>query len=70
MSNVINLNTRNALLSVGKILDDAKAADLETVVVVGHTKEGHVYFGATVADGGEVMWLFEKVKFMLLGTAE
>ena len=52
------------------VLDAAKEADLGSVVVVGHTKEGHIYFAASMSDGGEVLWLFEKAKLMLLGASE
>lgn len=68
---IINLPVVTTLdVPPATVLDEAKQMDLGSVVVVGHTKEGHIYFAGSMADGGEVLWLFEKAKLMLLGAIE
>lgn len=46
----------------------AKAADakLESVVILGHTADGEEYFASSLADGGDVLWLLERCKKLLL----
>ena len=39
---------------------------LEGVVILGYGKDGDEYFASTYADGGEVLWLLERCKKMLL----
>lgn len=68
MSNVINLPVITTLdIPPERVLTEAIAADLGSVIVVGHTKDGDLYFGASMADGGEVLWLFERAKLALMG---
>ena len=68
---IINLPVVTTLdIPPATVLDEARQMDLGSVVVVGHTKEGHIYFAGSMADGGEVLWLFEKAKLMLLGAIE
>lgn len=68
---IINLPVVTTLdVPPATVLDEAKQMDLGSVVVIGHTKEGHIYFNGSMADGGEVLWLFEKAKLMLLGAIE
>jgi len=47
------------------ILDGAKAHGLQDCVVVGWDKDGKFYFASSVADGGDVLWLFEHAKKQL-----
>lgn len=47
------------------ILDGAKGT-LEGVVVIGLTEGGQTYFASSIADGGTVIWLLEKLKKDLL----
>lgn len=49
-----------------RILQAALDADLDKVVIAGYTKEGDHYFASSVADGGTVLWLIEKLKKELL----
>lgn len=67
-SNVIDLPVITTVdLPAHKILNGALQADLETVVVIGWSKDGELYFASTTADGAEVVWLFEVGKKELLG---
>lgn len=68
MSNVVELNCETTLdLPADRILSRALDADLDTVVVIGYDKQGDFYFASTTADGGNVVWLFEKGKLALMG---
>lgn len=71
MTNVVNLpcvTTHN--LSPERVLDAAKQAYLEGVVVLGWEKGGAPYFASSIADGGDVMWLMELCKKRLLEIVE
>lgn len=50
-----------------RILDDA-VGKLEGVVILGYTKEGDEFFASSYADGGNVLWLLERLKRQLLET--
>jgi hypothetical protein len=39
---------------------------LQHAVVIGVTSEGNLYFGSSMADGGDVLWWIEKAKLALL----
>ena len=52
-----------------RVLDDAKRADLSPCMVLGFTADGEFYFAASMADGGDAMWLMEQAKHFLLTTA-
>ena len=41
---------------------------LESVVVLGTTKEGSQYFSSSSSDAKDIMWHIETAKFMLLET--
>lgn len=49
-----------------RILNGALSADLERCFVIGWTKEGELYFASSFSDGGDVLWLWEKAKAVLL----
>ena len=67
MGNVVCLDVITTLdLPVERILNKALDADLETVVIIGYTKEGEEYFVSSVANGGDVLWLLERHKLKLL----
>lgn len=55
-------------IPVERILDGATKANLECCVVVGLDEDGELYFASTKADGGTVLWLFEKAKKALMET--
>lgn len=68
MSNVVELSCQTTLdLPAERILSKALDADLDTAIVVGYDKDGDLYFASTTADGGNVLWLFEKAKLALFG---
>jgi hypothetical protein len=48
-----------------RILADA-VGKLEGVVILGYTKEGDEFFASSYADGGNVLWLLERLKKQLL----
>jgi hypothetical protein len=64
--NVVFLKTITKLdLPPDRILEAAKG-ELEGVVVLGYDKEGGEYFASSYADGGQVLWLLERLKKQLL----
>lgn len=48
-----------------RILDSAR--HLKSVVIAGYDEEGNEWFASSLADGGDVLWLIERVKQELLG---
>lgn len=44
--------------------------ELESVVVVGHTKDGHEFYASNVADGPNALWLLQRGSFRLLGVID
>lgn len=63
MGNVTRLN-----LPPDRILEAAKGK-LESVVLIGYDKDGDIYTASSLADGGTVLWLMEKLKLRLMGLA-
>lgn len=55
-------------LPIEQILERAKDANLETVVVMGWDKDGSPFFASSTPDGGDVLWLMEMTKKRLLDT--
>ena len=51
-------------IPVERVLDAAKS-QLESVVLAGWDKDGHLYCASTMADGGELIWLLEAAKHKL-----
>lgn len=49
---------------------EAAVGQLESVVILGYDKEGKEYFASSLADGGDVLWLMEKLKKQLLEVGE
>lgn len=67
MGDVVILNTITKLdVPPERILDGAKNAELEHVVVIGFTKGGEYYGASSYADGGDVLWLMELTRDKLL----
>ena len=65
MSNVVDGHFITRLdIPIKKVLDSA--AGLQSVVVMGYTSEGEEFFASSIADGGEVLWLIERLKLQLL----
>ena len=66
MSNVVRFTGITTLdLDADHVLESA-IGQLDGVVVVGFDKDGQEYFASSYADGGDVLWLFERAKKRLL----
>lgn len=65
MGEVVTLNTQTTLdIPVSKVLEGAQ--DLESVVLVGLTKDGEIYFASSGGDGPSINWLLDHAKLRLL----
>lgn len=62
---VLDMQTRLDL-DPSRIIDGAVAHKLETIVVLGHTADGHEYFASSIASGPEVLWLLKRLERALL----
>lgn len=70
MAEVVFLNCVTKLdLPADRVLEQA-IGKLDKVVLIGYDKEGAEYFASSVADGGTVLWLMEKMKKALLNVGE
>lgn len=70
MTNVIQFNGITRLnLDPDVVLENNKGK-LAGLVILGYDKEGGEYFSSTYADGGEVLWLLERMKLRLLTISE
>lgn len=49
-----------------RVLNKALEYDLDQVVILGYRKNGDEYFASSIADGGSVLWLMERLKLQLL----
>jgi hypothetical protein len=66
MSNIIPFNGITKLdLNPDIVLENTKGK-LEGLVICGYDTEGNEYFASTYADGGDVLWLLERMKMRLL----
>ena len=65
METVINGITYGDI-PVKQVIKGVKEADLTTLVVMGYTKDGEEYFASSCADGGDILWLLERMKLQLL----
>ena len=66
MSNVILFNGITKLdLDPDMVLENTKGK-LKGVILIGYDKGGEEYFASTYADGGDVLWLLERMKLRLL----
>ena len=48
------------------VVNEIKNERLDSVIVLGYDKDGNEYFASSLADGGDVLWLLERMKIMLL----
>lgn len=53
-----------------RVLETVVEEGLQGVVVLGYDAEGEEYFACSYADGGEVLWLLERMKLKLLRVAD
>ncbi len=66
MGDVHILNCVSRLdIPADRVLESA-IGKLDEVVLIGYNKDGDEYFASSVADGGTVLWLTEKMKKKLL----
>ena len=66
MTNVIPFTGITKLdLDPDMVIEQIKGK-LEGVVIMGYTKDGEEYFASSYADGGDVLWLLERMKLRLL----
>lgn len=66
MGDVHILNCISRLdLPADRILEQA-IGKLDKVVLIGYDKDGAEYFASSIADGGTVLWLTERMKQKLL----
>lgn len=66
MSNIIPFRGITRLdLDPDMVLENTKGK-LEGLVICGYDKDGDEYFASTYADGGDVLWLLERMKLRLL----
>jgi hypothetical protein len=49
-----------------RVLTEADKAKLTDVVIMGYTPDGEMYFASSLANGGDVLWLMEQAKKVLL----
>lgn len=52
------------------ILEGALKQEFTNVVILAYDKDGEEYFASSMADGGTVLWLLERLKKALLETPE
>jgi hypothetical protein len=70
MAEIINLNCVTRLdLPADRVLESA-IGKLDKVIIMGYDKDAKEYFASSVADGGEVLWLMERMKKALLVAGE
>lgn len=68
---IITLNVTTVLpIPVEKILSGAATEDLADVFVIGRRKNGKLYLATSTPDGGDLLWLMEKAKAVLMEEAE
>ena len=61
LDNVTRLN-----IPAERVLNSALGLKLEGVVVLGQLPDGSYHFASSIADGGTVLWMMEKLKKLLL----
>lgn len=44
----------------------AAMGEMESVVIIGYDKDKEEYFASSIADGGTILWLLERLKLQLL----
>ena len=70
MGDIIPFNGITSLdLDPDVVLEHTKGK-LEGFLIAGYDKDGNEYFASTYADGGDVLWLLERMKFRLLRVVE
>jgi len=69
-NNVIDLPVITRLnLDPDRVLNKA-IGELKDVIIIGYDKDGNEYFASSIADGGDVVWLIERMKLKWLRTVD
>jgi hypothetical protein len=64
---VVYLDNATSLdIPTDRVLNAALNAQLQDVVILGKHPDGEYYFASSVADGGTVLWMWEKLKAKLM----
>lgn len=67
MTNVVPFTGLSSLdRDPNRVIEAARDAGLSGVVIIGYDKDGEEYFSSSYADGGDVLWLLERMKLSLL----
>ena len=53
-------------IPVERVFEGISSNDVVSAVVLGFTKDGEEYFASSIADGGDILWLIERLKKRLL----
>ena len=67
---VVTLNVTTRLNIPADRVLQAALGELEDVVLLGKKPDGVYYFASSVADGGTVLWMWEKLKAQLMTAGE
>lgn len=68
MTNVVTLKTITTLpLRSETVLQAAIDNEIQDVIVIGRGQDGNGYYASANADAGDMLWLMERFKLMLLG---
>lgn len=71
IAKVIPLETITSLdISAERVLKAALEKKLKSAIIVGEDEDGSLYFASSLADGGAVLWWFEKAKKALMEISE
>ena len=66
-ANVIPLGNVTRLdIPADRVLEQA-SGKLDGVILLGRQPDGEYYFASSIADGGTVLWMMEKLKLQLMG---
>lgn len=67
MTNVVRFTGISRLdLNPETVINSSLEAGLSGVVIIGYDSDGEEYFASSYADGGDVLWLLERMKMSLL----
>jgi len=63
---IYQYNETTESIAVEKVFEGIQANNVDTVIVLGYTKNGEEYFASSISDGGTILWLIERLKKRLL----
>lgn len=67
MAEIVELDLVTSLdIPVERILKKAEEAGLTSIIVIGYKENGEEYFKSSLADGGKILWIMERMKLRLL----